>query len=126
MANNHAEGKAISLRSLLDAKAWVEAKRGDSGSTPLMMAAATGNSEGVDVILEFGADVQAVSTRGTTCLDMCWHSRGLAEVLQRAGAVRGTGVTGEGRRPPQRSVGGKCGVQPGVRGEVRGEVQRSG
>ena len=114
------------MRSLLWANAWIEAKRGDSGSTPLMMAAATGNAAVVEVLLEFRADVKAISSRGTTCLDMCWHNHALAEVLQRAGAVRGAGVTGDGRRPPQRSVGGTCGVQPGVRGEVRGEVQRSG
>ena len=126
MANNSGEGKADAMRSLLKAKAWIEAKRGDSGSTPLMMAAATGNGEGVKVLLELRADVKAVSSRGTTCLDMCWHNRALRMVLEQAGAVRGTGVTGDGRRPPQRSVGGTCGVQPGVRGEVRGEVQRSG
>ena len=126
MANNSGEGKADAMRSLLKAKAWIEAKRGDSGSTPLMMAAATGNRDGVKVLLEHGANIRAESSQGTTCLDMAWNNKGLAEILINAGAVRGAGVTGDGRRPPQRSVGGTCGVQPGVRGEVRGEVQRSG
>ena len=111
---------------MLEANAWIEAKRGDSGSTPLMMAAGTGNGDCAKVLLEFGGDVKAVSSRGTTCLDVRWHNRAVNKLLLDAGAVPGMGVTGDGRRPPQRSVGGTCGVQPGVRGEVRGEVQRSG
>ena len=99
LANNYVHGKAQAIDSLLTARASTEATRG-ADMTPLIMAAATGHGQAIDVLLRHGANVAHVSSRGTTALDACWHNQALAQSLRRRGAGRGAGVTGEGRRQP--------------------------
>ena len=115
MANNSGEGKADAMRSLLKAKAWIEAKRGDSGSTPLMMAAATGNRDGVKVLLEHGANIRAESSQGTTCLDMAWNNRAMQKTLTDTAARIGAGVSGSGRQRAYTCIyTDACGEKPAL------------
>lgn len=69
------------MDALLEAGAAVGAATGPGGRTPLMSAAATGQTEAVRVLLGVGANVDARRQDGTTAA--CWAARGgHADTLQ--------------------------------------------
>ena len=73
--------------------------------TPLLLAAATAHGQACQVLIQTQVDVSAPSDAGTTAVDLAWNIVPLREILENAGAVRGTGVTGQGRRRPRAEPG---------------------
>ena len=66
---------------LLDKGADVNAKRGDSGQTPLMLATLRGEADTVKILLEKGADVNIRGNSGKTALDIA-EEKGYVEIIR--------------------------------------------
>src|SRR5215471_12924453 len=81
-------GKVDALKVLLTHGADVKAKESTHGQTALMWAAAEGNVAAVEMLIEFGADLHAVSKGGFTPLMFAVREgqSGVVKALLKAGA----------------------------------------
>lgn len=85
-------GNTEVIQLLLDHYAYVDAES-PNRSTPLMMAAMYGSSEGVRVLLEAGADPTPKNARGLTALDFATQADNQPAMSRIAQAIRA-------RKPP--------------------------
>lgn len=60
--------------TLVQKGANVNAAIGDSGSTPLMVAASEGNEEAVKILLQLGANKDARNANGKSAVDVAFES----------------------------------------------------
>ena len=88
--------RCLCIRHLAAARADLEAKK-DRDMTPFLVAAATLNQPGLELLCELRADVSAQTDNGTTALDLAWANKRCQYLLTSMGVRRGAGQLGSGR-----------------------------
>ncbi len=79
-------GSFMSVKRLLEQGASVDAQMRDTGDTALHLATQKGMRDIVDVLIQYGADVFALNTHGTSVFD-CTEDAELIIILKRAAGL---------------------------------------
>ena len=84
------------IRDLVAAKANLEAKK-ERGMTPFLVAAATVNTQGLELLYRLKANPNAENSEQCTALNLAWANKNCQQLLGRMGVRKGAGQPGSGR-----------------------------